>query len=304
MTLRLSITIPTRGRPDNLRRTVEQTLSKIVLEDTRLLIAIDDDDQATIDRISDLPKDDRVIISVKPREDTRGGKTDRLLLEAPADLYLVGHDSAPIATYGFDQMFINGAKLFDDGIVCVCSRMANASFPQLQAVTQKWVDIVGYIYNPAYPFWFIDHDLDDIARMSGRVVYTEVECSIAGMRPAKTIRLRDLRFWIDYYDALILRRRRKAWSLIDAIDVPESQRMMLRTWCHPVEVRSESIHYQLRPIAENVEFGWTDQATGQFHEGRGEGGEPDPGYIRAFERARQDLKAMEFHRNKLHQEAA
>jgi hypothetical protein len=171
--------------------------------------------------------------------------------------------------------------------------MANASFPAMQAVTQKWVDVVGYIYNPAYPFWFIDHELDDLCRMTGRYVFSPgFQVEHMSRRPGKTIRLRDLSFWCDYYDLAKFRRRALAHKVIDALDCPKWQKKVMRTWHAPVEARSDWIHNSIRPNASIIE------------QQRGEGGEPDPGYLRAFDRARQDVKAMQREIQALYQQAA
>lgn len=297
--MRLTYIIGTRGRPRQLLETVRQTVSGMTRSDTRVLICADADDAPTIAAIDRLPYDDRIVTSVREREDTRGQKYARALDEFPSDLYAVGHDAMPVLTPGWDQAFVNGASLFDDRLVVVCSKMANASFPAIQAVTKEWVDLVGYIYNPDYPFWFIDHELDDIARMTGRVVYVDVDCSIAPMRPSKTLRLRDLRFWIDYFDAAVYRRRALARKIINAMDATEPYKAMLRTWFHPVECRTQYIHGHLKQVAHIVEFG--DEA----NEARGEGGEPDAGYLRAFEHARKELVKMQQEaRSLLTQEAA
>jgi hypothetical protein len=278
---KLTTIVATRGRPTSLIPTLSHTVKMLSRDDSTILLCVDDDDAETIAALPQLPADPRLKISIKPREDTRGAKYQRALSEAPADLYMVGHDATAIITKGFDQMFVNGAKLFPDKIGVACSHMANASFPALQCVSQKWVDLVGYIYNPAYPFWFIDHELDDLARMTGRVVYTDVQVESHPGYVAKTLRMHDLVFWIDYFDMSVYRRRAMARKIINAADEPEWRKEVLRSWVHPVEARSAYIHYHLR------------QNAAKTHEVRAEGGEPDDGYLRAFEAAREDLKRMD-----------
>jgi hypothetical protein len=289
----LTINFGSRSRPDDLVQTLHESLPYLSRDDTKVLVSLDDDDQPSIDAIERFPKDPRIIVSVKPREDNRGEKCDRSLTEAPNDVYVVGHDAAPIITPGWDQMIVEAARMFPDGIGVVCSGMANASFPALQAVTQRWVDVVGYTYNPAYPFWFIDHELDDLCRMTGRFVFIpQLEVQIGPRRPAKTIRLRDLSFWCDYYDLAKLRRRITAERIIAALDQPKWQKKIMRTWFPPVEARSDWIHNSIRANALAIE------------QDRGERGEPDPGYLRAFERARQHVKAMKREIQTLFQQAA
>lgn len=289
----LTINFGSRSRPNDLVLTLHESLKYLSRNDTKVLVSLDDDDQPSIDAVSRFPDDKRLIVSIKPREDNRGAKCDRSLTEAPNDVYTVGHDAAPIITPGWDQIIVDAAKLFPDGIGVVCSGMANASFPALQAVTQKWVDVVGYTYNPAYPFWFIDHELDDLCRMTGRFVFVpHLEVQTGPRRPAKTIRLRDLTFWCDYYDLAKLRRRAVAERIIDALDQPKWQKKIMRTWFPPVEARSDWIHHTIRENAFAIE------------QERGERGEPDAGYLLAFERARQEVKVMKRELHELYQQAA
>lgn len=291
--MRLSINFGSRGRPEHLVKTITQVMPMVSRDDTRVLVCIDDDDQPSIDAIKLLPKDDRIAVSVKPREDSRGAKIDRALTEAPADLYMTGHDMAPIFTPAFDQKVINAARVFEDGIGVVLGPMANTNFPSAQIVTQGWVDLVGHIYCHDYPFWFIDHELDDLCRMTGRYVFTDIKIGTElAFRPRKTTRLRDLVFWMDYYDMARFRRRATANKIINAIDIPDAEKMIRATWYEMVEKRSLDLHANLRKQAAIIEFGWHDRE-GNFHEGSGEGGEPDPGYVRAFEKARLAMIEME-----------
>jgi hypothetical protein len=111
-------------------------------------------------------------------------------------------------------------------------------------------------------------------------------------RPAKTIRMRDLHFWADYYDLATHRRIDMAARIIDALDCPEWQRSAMKTWHPPVHARSQWINNTVRANAVGIE------------ESRGERGEPDPGYLRAFERARQEAKTMRSELKALFQQQA
>lgn len=289
----VTMIIGSRNRPDALVQTLHETIVGAVRDDTKILVCLDDDDQPGIDAIDRFPKDSRIIVSVKPREDNRGAKCDRALTEAPNDLYAVGHDAAATITPGWDEIFQTYANVFPDGIGVVCSGMENASFPTTQAVTKRWVELTGHIYCHDYPFWFIDHELDDLARMTGRVIYApHLEIPCAPRRPSKSIRLRDLRFWCDYYDLAMVRRRVQGFKIIDVLECPDWQKSILRTQYVPVEARSLYVNHLVRENASQIE------------QQRGEEGEPDAGYLRAFELARQNIKAMKRELRLINQQAA
>jgi hypothetical protein len=94
--------LATRRRPGILVRTIEQTLKNITHPDTKLVIAVDDDDDGTIS-VQDSITDPRVIWSIEPRPDSVGEKYNRVMKVAPADVYMVHVDYAPQMTHGFDE---------------------------------------------------------------------------------------------------------------------------------------------------------------------------------------------------------
>lgn len=267
----LTIAIATRGRPGTLRYTLEEMLPHIVRDDTTVLLLVDDDDKATIGQLGNLPRK-QVRVSVMPREDTRGLKYDRALTVAPADLYLIGVDHTPITTPGFDQKFVDAAALFHDGIGVVCTMLANLSFPYLQAPTAKLCALMGYIQPPDYPFWFIDHHLDDIARMIGR--YVPVDVSVhSNHRTGTTTGMRDVAFWADYYNQQTPFRRQQAISIINALDEPEEHKQILRASIPLIEQRSVMLNNGVMADAEAIETA------------RGDPNPPTTGYLRAKSRA-------------------
>ena len=267
--MRLTHIIPTRGRPQRLIETIGQTERNIGRKDTRILVCVDDDDEDTLDALDRgivSIAHERIIVSIRPREDSRGEKYDRALTEAPADLYLLGVDTVPILTPGYDQILLDSARLFPDGIGCVYGPMANFSFPTLQAITARMADLIGYLYSHEYPFWFIDHELDDICRITGR--FTFVDVAMPRNSASQTIRMRDLAWWCDYFDAMTIERRKVAMRIIDACVDLEWRKALLRTQ-HPVtEHRSFSINQYVRLNAPKIE------------QVRGDAAAPDPGYLR------------------------
>jgi hypothetical protein len=246
--LRLTVNMMTRGRPKIIAETVRRTLPNIVRADTTFMLLVDDDDQPTIDALQPFADHPNVLISVKPREDTRGEKYDRALTEAPADVYLPSTDYAPIMTRGFDQLILDAAAIFPDGIGVVYTEMCNASFPAYQGMTAKLVEKIGYIYPPWFPFWFIDHWIDDLAKLIDRISYAPVVVDCQSLAPGKTIGLRDLEFWAWMFDAGRLVRRKQAHDIINGEDFQETEwRKDLLRRNHPLtEYRSYSINDMVR----------------------------------------------------------
>lgn len=308
--MNLSINIQTRGRPETLKETLKHTLPNIGSPHTKVLICADEDDQPTIDYLKAANfQDDRVTVSIKPREDTRGEKYMRSLTEAPADIYLPHVDQTPILTPNFDKLIVQAAENWPDGIGCVYGPMANASFPTFLCPTAKLVEKLGYIYSSEFPFWFIDHDLDDIARLIGRYAFVPVRCDSQSLRPQKTWRMRDLIFWFNYYDLGMFRRINKAHAIIDTLSQPSWMKRMLKSQYPVVEMRSRYISELGRNEALFTEAYRGDgcqpfdmeefQKVNQCGQGReyclsrlDNRAPPDEGYVRVFNRAQKEAALM------------
>jgi hypothetical protein len=280
--VRLTINIATRGRPELLAYTLKNTLPNIKRPTTVLMVSVDEDDEPTVamTKSTDWAMS-QVHWSIRPREDSRGEKYDRALTVAPADVYLPAVDCAPIVTPGFDQLILDRAALFPDGVGVVRTPYINNVFPPaLQAVTAGFVELMGYIYNPEYPFWFIDHEVHDMARLIGRYLEAPVEVQTQQTRPAKTIRLRDVSFWATYYDLMALERRAKARKIVSGLQDPEWVKAHLRDNYHGIEHEARQINDTVRRNAAAIEAQ------------RGDGGPPDEGYLRAKAKAEAKLDRL------------
>src|SRR5882672_1587271 len=151
----------TRGRPTRLLDTVTRTLANIVNPNTVLMVSVDLDDAPSTDILVASPVADKIKINFAQREDTLGAKYNRAL-QIPADIYMPMVDHTVPVTMGFDQLILDAASLFPDGIGAVHTQMANASFAAYNALTAKWVEITGEIYPTYFPYWFVDHWTDDL----------------------------------------------------------------------------------------------------------------------------------------------
>lgn len=217
--MKLSIILATRKRPGLLARTVQETLKHITSPHTRLVIACDDDDDGSLSMRDNL-NDPRIIWSVEPRPDSLGEKYNRVMKVAPADVYMVMVDYAPCITPGFDQIIIDAAQVYPDGYSVVLNHLANLSFSQLNAVTHKLAEKMGGIYPEHFPYWFVDHWLEDVAKQIGRQVFADVvmDCT---KRPG-TMDKKEPHFWGCVFDWLHIERRKLAHSIINSADFDET----------------------------------------------------------------------------------
>ena len=98
-------------------------------------------------------------------------------------------------------------------------------------------------------------------------------------------------------------RRAMARKIINALHEPDWRKAMLRTWYPQHPPNHPPPPTPLRLQANMVDLGYTD-ANGVFQEGRGSKEPPDPGYLRAFEKAREEMKVMRREISQLYMEAA
>ncbi len=245
--MKLVINLVTRGRPERVLDTVTRTLPLMAEPSTRLVISIDEDDQATQEAMRFLPQDERVIVDSRPREDALGAKWDRGL-EYPADVYWPLADYTPYVTPAFDTKILEAAALFPDGIGVVYSNMANLTFPRSQGATRKLVDMLGFMYPPYFPYWFVDHWLHDIALLIDRVSYADVDVDAGPKLP--TQEMREVKWWATFFDSQRLVRRRQARAIIDSPEFqePEWRKEILRRHYPLIEFRSQGVNDAVRSM--------------------------------------------------------
>lgn len=245
--MKLTIGIATRGRPELAAWAAQIALDNCVA-DTQIVVLADDDDAPI-----NVPRG--TILSVEPRPDTIGEKWNRMMRVAPADVYMPVCDYRGQLTSGFDLKILDAASLFKDGIGCVYQHMANLSFPAYQAVTAKMARIMGCIYVEHFPYWFVDHWLDDIARMIGRFAYADGNTFVRP-RPGNgsTQEFREPGFWATLYDAQYIEREAIAENLMAEMNIEDWQRDILRAQWPLVHQRSRMINGIVQNMKGNAPF--------------------------------------------------
>lgn len=249
--MKLVINLITRGRPEVLVRTINRTLENISSDDTTFMVSADDDDHPTCDVLR--PFENRLYVSIEPREDDIGSKYNRML-RWDADVYCNLSDYTAFVTPGFDRHIMWAAETFPDGIGMVVNRMRNASFSDIYALTRPLIDRLGFYFPPYFAFWFVDHWADDIGKLIDRIVMAEAAVEYDPiMGKSKTQNLRDLMFWTAFFDACHLRRRRAAHGIVDAIDEPEWRKKMIKSRTPLIEFRSRWVNDHVRGNAQAIE---------------------------------------------------
>lgn len=259
--MKLVISLATRGRPQQLIETISRSIANLTHPETLFIVQADQDDQATqwafYNSVAQglRPAAGQLAINVRPREDTIAAKWNRAL-EIPADLYLVAADDDPYITPGYDTKLLEAADRFGDGIGMVYGHMANASFSGVVAPTRDLCDKLGYIFPEHFPYWWVDHWTDDLARMIGRISFADVRTDQS--KAGKTQEMREPAWWATWFDAAYLKRRNEAIGIINSaeFDEPQWRKEMLISAVPIIEGRSRWVNDQVRGQGRNLE-GWS-----------------------------------------------
>ncbi len=258
----LTIGLATRTRPGLLARTVNETLGHIREPDTKLVILADDDDQATQSLRNKLT-DERIIWSVEPKPDALGTKYNRMMRVRPADVYLVMVDYAPHMTDGFDTEILAASNVYSDGYAFILNYFATVPFhnvfQQMNAVTHKLAEKMGGIYPEFWPYWFVDHWMQELANRVGRNVFARVWVDSTRKQP--TIGLRDEYFWGQVFGLLTQEREEMANRILSSEDfkmIPKEHEAALRRnwalldqWSWRI---NESLDKAIQPGAEDPAY--------------------------------------------------
>lgn len=216
--MRINACIASRGRSDALCAAVIQALAVAELSDTRIVVALDEDDPCASVVAEGLQTwSDRAIVSIAPREDSLGAKYNRAAAAYDADLYVLLADDMQIITPGWDRKFAEASQQIPDGIFCIYfgNTPWPSHMPAAYAVSRKLVDMMGFFMCPHFPFWWHDTTLYEIVEFIGRSVYVDIQISYEHNKN-KTRGMRDVNHWAALFAALRSERWRIAERIIDS----------------------------------------------------------------------------------------
>lgn len=211
----ISVLIPERGRPEMLERCI-QSLLDTAGDDHRIeiLVAIDDDDPAWIDR-EPIPMP-RTRYFRWPRAITLGEKLNRLGQEAAGGIFWFIANDYIVETLGWPAKFREAVANLPNGIGVPFPRddlhPNHASFP---IITRRMQEAIGFLFPPCYPYWFIDTTWDQHGIMLGQRFEIDVTVRAPEGR-GLSHGLYELQFWVSFWEAMAPVRLREAAQLIAA----------------------------------------------------------------------------------------
>lgn len=219
----VAMVIASRGDPAKLYRTIINNLKGRILEGTKIIVGLDEDDKTLGEAqglLESFPEAARKIVThvVGPREDSIGAVYNRCVKAVPADVYINGADDVVITTKGWDARILKECEKFPDGIgvVGIGKMPVKSILPALSAVTRPMIDQMGYFMQDHTPYWWMDTWLYEIAVMIRRQLPLDmvVECEDW----ARTRGMREVDYWAKFFDEARPVRRRIAERILRSFE--------------------------------------------------------------------------------------
>lgn len=220
----INVCIPSRGRTELLEKSLAKYIDGSVLPDTILSVVLDEDDAVNYH----IPKSTMVHIKIMPRPDTLGAKWNAAASAHRAGVYVIGADDAAIVSPAWDQKLQQAADQFQGGVgVLFYGKIDGVAWPGI-AVTQKYIDVVGRFCPEDFPVWFSDTEIDEIGRLSDRILYVDLQVELLQPLGSNSRGIRDVQFWAEYFDRTRPLRRLAAEKIIDQSNTPPWRTVQLR----------------------------------------------------------------------------
>jgi hypothetical protein len=170
------------------------------LHDVKYVIGCDSDDPETIGMgrllITPSLRGGPIGMRIFERTSSLGEMVNQMALDVPADVYCSLCDDVLILTEGWDAKIAEAVEATPDGVFWwKCDEKRSATYA---IVTEKWRAAAGKIFTDYFPFWWDDVWLLHVWMLASENTWLYVDAELED-RPYNTQRMRDLRFWSDFY---------------------------------------------------------------------------------------------------------
>lgn len=269
----ITVIIPSRGRVRGLSA-ILASLKFLESGKHRVQYGVccDEDDIATAmfcqTYQSELPH--QFSYKIGPRPESLGGVINEMAGLMPADLYFMLTDHCLCLTPEWDDIAAKAAEETPHGIF-----FWTIVYPKLDGhfciVTEKWRAADGRLMSEDYPFWFDDLALlEQYPLATGQgAMHLPIEMAFI---PAKTHRMRDLKFWRDYF-------------IFKRADRVERGKAIAEKLGLPIPAFGEAFAQALSELLPKASDEHLDYITNL----NGDQSEPDASYLAAKAKAEQEM---------------
>lgn len=205
--MRISVLIPSRGRPPGLHAAVTSLHGKASGEhEVRYVIGCDAGDDDTIDLALGLWNEGLPAVPhIAARLPSLGALVNRLAAKCPADVYCSLADDVEILTEGWDRIIAAEWNADPAGVWWWCTT-GEADYA---IVSETWRAAAGRIFTDIFPYWHDDGWLAQVQRYVTGRMGQRIDIWLED-RARSTHRLHDLREWQDFFWSPEMRAERRA----------------------------------------------------------------------------------------------
>ncbi len=265
--MKISVIIPSRKRTRKLTALL-LTLHNLSSGDNSILYGVccDDDDTGTQMYCKHLQAEKFPLsYLIGPRPQSLGGLDNVMATHMPADVYCVLGDDMLCITPDWDKVIVDAVQKTPHGVFWWSNK--DGSLTTCPIITERWRAAAGGLFTDYFPFWY-----DDLWLYELWVMATDQEAIILPIvmfdRPESTIRMRELRFWQEFYHRMRGERVKHAEEIAEKLGLPKP-------------VFGPHLVEKLRDAT-----GMTEEMEADIHRrNKAESTPPDESYNRAKERA-------------------
>lgn len=261
--MKIAVIIATRGRPQRAAAVIEcarNFMSGSI--DVDFVLALDDDDEASINYFCSLPSYARmskeVVTFIRPRPNGVGDCWNRAARAHKADFYLALPDDAWIIAPHWDLVTANvlqqnGGLPTQLGIV----GWFDPAYPGITSIfsmAAKWIEMNGFIFDPRFPFWFGDTGLVETAIFATGQGMPQVDLLRFASKPGNfNPRMRDMELWWDLFAATRHERVETAREICRRVKLPVQSHSRLAAMIEQCEARDAEGRSRAPAVTASIE---------------------------------------------------
>ena len=216
--MKLTVIIPSRGRHFRLWLAVG-TLRELESGKHEVTYAVgcDEDDQDTINVCDVMKLDGRFAYGIFRRMGSLGAMDNKLAELVPGDAYVILADDLALTAKGWDDKIAEAYATRPDGVYWWKCKTDPPSLAPV--ISHAWFKAAGYLFTDYFPFWWDDLWLMKVWILAAEAPPIYIDAYLKDT-PVHTHRMRDLRFWTDFYQSREPERISEAKRIAAALGWP------------------------------------------------------------------------------------
>lgn len=217
--MKLNVLIPSRGRPYQLAAALYSLyLNQSEDHEITFCVACDADDKETQEALNAMRPKMPLFVRVAERPESLGSMANDMAAHWHAQAYAIFADDLICSTYGWDAKVADALEKTPHGVFWWTPARGVPTFVPI--ITERWRAACGRIFTEHFPFWYDDLWLNELWIMATDADPISLDIQVVD-KPRATIRMRELRFWHDFYTYMRAERVLQGRAIAAALGLPE-----------------------------------------------------------------------------------